>query len=410
MRSWFARLGPGMMLAAIAIGVSHLVQSTRAGADYGLLFALIITVIVVLKYPAFRFAVEYASATGDSLVQGYARHSRFALAWLAVAFFLDMFVATAAVALVTAGLFISIFELPFTGPLVAAALTVASATLLLNGRYLKAERIVRVLVVLFCILSVLAMLLALPLLGSDGREVFAAFTPDRAFAVFVIAAAGWMPMPMTGSIFHSMWICEKRRVASAEFDRRQALLDLKVGYGLTLVIALCFLVLGTAVLFQTERVVPETTGAFATELLSIFTTVIGDWSYPVIATAAIAVMWSTLLALLDALPRVSDQLVGLFTTRAADAPSRYTAFLVIQVVGVFLLLMFLLRGFTTYIDFATGAGFVAAPALAYYNYRAVTSGAVAGVYRPTRALIAWSWTSVVVLAVCALSFFALRLF
>ncbi|HSD70981.1 MAG TPA: divalent metal cation transporter, partial [Woeseiaceae bacterium] len=122
--SWVARLGPGMMLAAIAIGVSHLVQSTRAGADYGLSFALIITLIVVLKYPAFRFAVDYASATGESLVKGFAAHNRLALAWLAVAFFLDMFVATAAVALVTAGLFISVFDLPYTGPQVAAALTV----------------------------------------------------------------------------------------------------------------------------------------------------------------------------------------------------------------------------------------------------------------------------------------------
>lgn len=399
-----------MMLAAIAIGVSHLVQSTRAGADYGFSFALIITLIVVLKYPAFRFAVDYASATGESLVKGFAAHNRLALAWLAVAFFLDMFVATAAVALVTAGLFISVFDLPFSGPQVAAMLTVLTAALLLNGRYMKAERIVRMLVVLFCALSVLAMLLALPLLGSDQREVFAAITPDRASAAFIIAAAGWMPMPMTGAVFHSMWICEKRRAAPAQFDHRQALLDLKVGYGLTLAIALCFLVLGTAVLFQTERVVPQTAGAFATELLSIFTTVIGDWSYPVIATAAIAVMWSTLLTLLDALPRVSNQLVSLIAGSKADARSRYSAFLLIQVAGVIFLLLFLMRGFTTYIDFATGAGFVAAPALAYYSYRAVTSSAVPAAMRPGKALTAWSWTSVAVLAICALAFFALRLF
>ena len=32
----FARVGPGLMLAAAAVGVSHLVWSTRAGAEYGL--------------------------------------------------------------------------------------------------------------------------------------------------------------------------------------------------------------------------------------------------------------------------------------------------------------------------------------------------------------------------------------
>jgi Mn2+/Fe2+ NRAMP family transporter len=407
--SFFARLGPGMMLAAVAIGVSHLVQSTRAGADYGLTFAWLITLIVVLKYPAFRFAADYATATGESLVNGYAQHSRLALAWLAVAFFVDMFIASAAVSLVTAGLFISIFDLPFSGPQVAVALTVLSAALLLNGQYRRAERIVRVLVVLFSILSVLAMLLALPLLGSDDRDVLAAMTPDRATAVFVIAVAGWMPMPMTGAIFHSMWICERRRSNPAEFNRKQALFDLDVGYSLTLVLALCFLVLGTAVLFQADRVVPQSAGAFATELLSIFTSVIGNWSYPIIATAAIAVMWSTLLALLDALPRVRDQLIGALLSRPADAPSRYTLFLCVQVAGVSVLLLFLMRGFTTYIDFATSAAFIAAPALAYYNCRTLMAGNIAAEYRPTRALVIWNGISVVSLAIFALGFLALRL-
>jgi len=53
---------------------------------------------------------------------------------------------------------------------------------------------------------------------------------------------------------------------------------------------------------------------------------------------------------------------------------------------------------------------VAAPALAYYSYRAVTSSAIPADLRPGKALTAWSWTSVVVLAICALAFFALRLF
>jgi Mn2+/Fe2+ NRAMP family transporter len=261
----------------------------------------------------------------------------------------------------------------------------------------------------FSILSFLAMLLALPLLGSDGRDLLAEVTPDRALAMFVIAVAGWMPMPMTGSIFHSMWICEKRRGNPQDFGRRQALFDLNVGYGLALVLAICFVVLGTAVLYQTDRVVPASAGAFASELLSIFTTVIGGWSYPLIATAAVAVMWSTLLALLDALPRVSDQLVGLLTARAPDAAGRYTAFLALQVLGVTLLLLFLMRGFTSYIDFATGAGFVAAPALAYYNYRTMLASDIPAEFRPSRGLVIWNWISVVVLAVFAIAFFALRI-
>ncbi len=64
MSKLFARVGPGMMVAAIGVGVSHLVQSTRAGADFGLSLIWLVILIVILKYPAFRFAVDYASATG----------------------------------------------------------------------------------------------------------------------------------------------------------------------------------------------------------------------------------------------------------------------------------------------------------------------------------------------------------
>ncbi len=200
MNKLLSRIGPGLMLAATAVGVSHLVYSTQAGGNYGFSLVWVIVLIVLLKYPAFHFAVDYASATGRSLVTGYAKISRLALIWLAVGFFVDMFIATGAVALVTAGLVISVFDLPFTGPQVAVALMIISALILINGQYAKAERIIKILVLLFSILALLTTFLALPLLGSDDRGVLAELTPDRSFALFVIAMAGWMPMPSNGGM------------------------------------------------------------------------------------------------------------------------------------------------------------------------------------------------------------------
>ena len=67
------KLGPGLLFAGAAIGVSHLVQSTRAGADFGfgLLWALLISII--LKYPFFQFGSRFALATKTSLLDGYYR-------------------------------------------------------------------------------------------------------------------------------------------------------------------------------------------------------------------------------------------------------------------------------------------------------------------------------------------------
>lgn len=411
MRNLFARIGPGMMVAAVGVGVSHLVQSTRAGADFGLSLIWLVILIVVLKYPAFRFAVDYATASGHSLVTGYSRISKVALTWLGLAFIVDMFIAPAAVSLVTAGLIISIFGIPYSAPVVAVGLMIVSALILLNGHYMKAERIVKIMVIAFSILTVIAMVISLPLLGSDDRGLFADLHFDRAMLLFIIAVTGWMPMPLSGAIFQSKWICEKRNaVGLKNFNYRQALTDLHIGYGLTLVLAVCFVVMGTAVLFETDRVAPQNPGAFAAELLSIFTTVFGSWMYPIISLAALAVMWSTLVALLDASPRVVDRLFSFAKENPDETPDRYTMFLAIQLLGVMVIVLFLMGGFVAFLDFATSMGFLAAPAIAYYNYRAVTSPEIAAEFRPSAKMIVFSWISVVSLAGFAISYFAFKIF
>ena len=404
MSGLLGRFGPAMMMAATAVGVSHLVYSTQAGANYGFSLAWLIILIVVLKYPAFRFAVDYASATEQSLVTAYSKISKIALAWLAVGFFVDMFIATGALSLVTAGLIISVFKIPLSGPQVAVGLMVITAVVLLNGQYAKAEKLVKVLVLTFSVLAIAATLFALPMLGSDSRAVLATLTPDRSLAIFVIAMAGWMPMPTNGAILYSKWVCERRKIDRERFDYALALNDFRIGYGLTLVLALCFVAMGTAVLFDTGRQVPATAAGFAAELFGIFTTVIGNWSYPIIAAAGIAVIWSSQVALMDALPRVTDRLAGILTGRPADAPSRFKLFLAVQVVGVSFMLLFLMSNFTTFIYFATSMGFVAGPAIAYYNYRAITSNDVAAEYRPSLVLLTWNWISVFVLTAFAAAF------
>ncbi len=50
--------GPGLLFASTAIGVSHLIQSTRAGADFGL---MIIGFVVLV-----RRELEYKSSADSS--------------------------------------------------------------------------------------------------------------------------------------------------------------------------------------------------------------------------------------------------------------------------------------------------------------------------------------------------------
>ena len=74
--SWMTRLGkfgPGILLAAVSIGASHMIMSPVAGAKYG--FALLWLVIFthLFKYYAFEFGPRFAAAERKTLLEGYAR-------------------------------------------------------------------------------------------------------------------------------------------------------------------------------------------------------------------------------------------------------------------------------------------------------------------------------------------------
>ncbi|MDN5561958.1 MAG: divalent metal cation transporter, partial [Psychrobacter sp.] len=63
-------------MATAAIGGSHLISSTQAGAIYGWQLAIMIILANVFKYPFFRFATDYVYDTGESLIAGYAKRSK----------------------------------------------------------------------------------------------------------------------------------------------------------------------------------------------------------------------------------------------------------------------------------------------------------------------------------------------
>ena len=103
-------LGPGILFASTAIGVSHLVQSTRAGAKYG--FGLLIFIIIanLFKYPFFEFASRYSNVKKVSIIEGYKTLSIWILWSYLIITILSMFFITSAVGAVTAGFLQNLFN------------------------------------------------------------------------------------------------------------------------------------------------------------------------------------------------------------------------------------------------------------------------------------------------------------
>ena len=134
-KNLFKTFGPGILFASTAIGVSHLVQSTRAGAEYG--FSLLIFVLLanILKYPFFEFGSRYANVTGKSLLHAYKKRG----SWLVIAYliftFLSMFVVIAAVGYVCSGLMGQLFALDFNIHIIVLILFIVCVFILLFGGF-----------------------------------------------------------------------------------------------------------------------------------------------------------------------------------------------------------------------------------------------------------------------------------
>ena len=108
-KTFLQTLGPGLLFAGAAIGVSHLVQSTKAGAEFGFGLLWAILLVHLFKYPFFQFGPRYAAATGETLLDGYKKLGNVVLAISFAISFLTMFIIQAAITVVTAGLATNIF-------------------------------------------------------------------------------------------------------------------------------------------------------------------------------------------------------------------------------------------------------------------------------------------------------------
>jgi Mn2+/Fe2+ NRAMP family transporter len=409
LNSFRDKLGPGLMFGAVAVGISHLVQSTRAGADYGLTLGLLIIAVSMVKYPAFRFGARYAAATGKSLLDNYRRQGRPVTLTFVMAVSVDAFIGTSAVTLVTAGLFKNIFNIGLNDVFMTCLLLAGGALLLISGRYRLLEKTTKVFVIGFAVLTVIASILAFTSMDIGSAKLAAPVIFDRSGILFMIAVAGVMPTAVSVSVFHSEWIVAKAKMIGHRVTPAEADFDFNVGYLGTIFLALCFLFMGTALMFNTDIILAPGATGFAAQLIDMFATVLGNWARLIIAIAALAVMLSSVLALLDGCPRTVARIIQEWRSPEDYANDGqfdrlYTILLITQVVGGSLILTLFMRSFTGFIDFSTSVAFLAAPFLAWFNHRAMLADEVPEDVRPGTAMRIWSVTGIIVLAASACAY------
>jgi Mn2+/Fe2+ NRAMP family transporter len=388
------KLGPGLLFAGAAIGVSHLVQSTRAGADFGLGLLWALLLVNLFKYPFFQFGPRYAAATGESLLQGYKKMGKGVLITYFIVTFATMFTIQTAVTIVTAGLASSLFG-DFS-PIVIGNITINSIqiwtviilsiclTILFIGKYRVLDKLIKVIIITLTISTLVAVTMAL--LKNEDPIILTQKLPNALSTIeigFLIAFMGWMPAPLDISIWHSLWAVEKQK-ETKDFTPKSALLDFNIGYIGTIILGIGFVLLGALVMFNSGETFSNKAGVFSNQLIQMYTNSLGNWSYIIIGIAAFTTMFSTTLTTLDASPRAMHKTTEILGQTSIKRG--YLFWILLLTFGTIIIFFFFLSEMGKLIEIATVLSFITAPFYAIINYILISGKHTPKPWRPSKRL------------------------
>ena len=342
MLSKLKNLGPGLLFAGAAIGVSHLVQSTRAGADFGLGLLWALLLVNLFKYPFFQFGPRYATATGESLLDGYKKLGK--------------------------GILLIYYILSFG--------------ILILGKYKLLDKLMKVIIITLTISTIIAVSMAL--INNSDPILFKQIVPENSIEIaFLIAFMGWMPAPLDISVWQSLWALEKTK-ETKKYTTKSALFDFNVGYLSTIVLGVGFLLLGALVMFNSGETFSDSASIFSGQFINMYTVSLGNWAYVIIGIAAFTTMFSTTLTTLDASPRAMERTTQLLFKKTSKF--NYTFWIVLLAIGTISIFIFLASEMGLLIKVATILSFITAPFYAIISYILISSKHTPKAWRPSKKL------------------------
>ncbi|MEZ4750464.1 MAG: hypothetical protein R3B54_07495 [Bdellovibrionota bacterium] len=405
LRHYFRRIGVSVLFSGAAVGVSHVVQATRAGADFSMALLPTILLCLALKYPAFLFGPLYTTVTGESVVRGYSRIGKWTLPLVAVSFLCVMFTVVSAVALLSAGIALATTGLAINITVLAIALIVLSTVLSLYFSFQRFQESMKLVFFILVSLSVFSLAMALPEWRTVNFQIqWSALGKAEIF--FIAALIGWMPAGLDLPMMHSQWLLAKGRPSP------DAVEDFNFGYFSTTVLAVLFLVIGAVFFYGTGTPMSASAGGFSRQLLDAYTSALGNSGRWVIGITLFLAIFSTLAVVVDGFPRVLSEVVSLVwrgNAEAADHSLRYRHLSSwAQFVGASVILLAFAGSLTALVDFATIISFLICPIFATLNHR-LTSLPEFREKRPISTLLkSWSLVGILFFTLFTLYYFYLN--
>jgi Mn2+/Fe2+ NRAMP family transporter len=349
--------------------------------------------IHIFKYPFFQFGPRYATATGESLLDGYKKLGKGVLILYYIITFATMFTIQTAVTIVTAGLASTLFG-DFVSIEIWTIIILSICTLLLLvGKYKLLDRLIKIIIVTLTISTLAAVTIAF--FNNDYSISLQQVLPENSIEIaFLIAFMGWMPAPLDISIWHSLWAIEKQK-DSKNFTPKSALFDFNIGYVGTIILGIGFVLLGTLIMYNSGETFSNSAGRFSVQLIEMYTSSLGDWAYLIIGIAAFTTMFSTTLTTLDASPRSMQKTTELLFNKPIK--HGYFTWMFVLILGTICIYFLFLSEMGMLIKIATIISFLTAPFYAIVNYVLISSKHTPESWRPSKAMHILSWLGIIFL-------------
>ncbi|NMH66415.1 Nramp family divalent metal transporter [Shewanella salipaludis] len=369
-------MGPGILMAAAAIGASHLVASTRAGAEFGWQLAWVILAVNLLKYPFFAAGARYTSATGESLLHGYLKQGRAYLGLFTCLNAIAAVASTAGVCMLTAAMLTQFVPLPIE--LLALLVLLSSLLLLLLGHYRVLDKLSKLIMLTLTLTTLIAVALAWKV-ASPVPPGFVSQSPWQWVHVgFLVAMMGWMPAPIEVSSWNSLWLLEKQKMQRV--SKAQALLDFNLGYLVTALLALVFLALGALVMHTSGEHFSASGAQFANQLIQLYSQVMGSNSRYLIGAVAFLCIFSTTVTVIDGYSRTLN--MGWQLLRKAPESGGRLNLIMLGICALGLMLILFFKGaLLPLLELVMTLAFLTTSVFAWLNYRLMTGPSIAKEHR-----------------------------
>lgn len=398
-------LGPGILVACAAVGGSHLVWSTRAGAEFGWSLLWLVLLANALKFPFFFYGQRYAAATGESLLAGY---KRLGIGYVWVFLAVNILTGTiniAGVSMLSGALLSGYGITAISVPHLTVGVLTICAFLLLVGHYKLLDSLAKIIIATLGISTLVAVGLALPNQPEIAADFVAPNPYQLASFAFIISLLGWMPAPIDLSAWSSLWMFSREKQTGHFATVKESTIDFYIGYLAAVVLAVLFVTLGVLVMHGTGESFAAGGVGFANQLVSLYTDTIGDWSYLLILSAAFITMFSTSLTCLDGYPRSFAACFTLIKDLPTEKFQRIQNFwIILSTILASLVVLFFVKNLLQLLSFAAIISFITSPVLAYINYRVMNGANVPEEFRPGLGLKLLSWAGLAFFTVMSVGY------